>query len=164
MEQIKSNLQLQTQVKVSEVVANEKTKAIAALNQQITENQVGEGKNVDEWKRKYEAAEANYNATMNKLAHMDNLLKQVGDMKQIIMAKDGDLAKAKSELETIKSEFETTKSELAKLSEILSSKEAEIKELKAEKTKAKVSKKLINKVESLSIDSAPKETLSLDDF
>ena len=74
---IKSNLQLQTQVKVSEFVIAEKDQIIASLNQQLSENRVAE-----DWKAKYEGAENNYNAILGKLNHMNNLLTQVGDNKK----------------------------------------------------------------------------------
>ena len=94
---IKSNLQLQTQVKVSEFVIAEKDQIIASLNQQLSENRVAE-----DWKAKYEGAENNYNAILGKLNHMNNLLTQVGDMKKQILERDAVINNLKQEIEELK--------------------------------------------------------------
>lgn len=91
IENVKLNLQLQTQVKVNEFVVAEKDQIIAALTQQINENKVAE-----DWKVKYESAEANYSAILGKLSHMDTLLHQVGEMKKIIAEKDRQLDELKN--------------------------------------------------------------------
>lgn len=87
---IKANLQLQTQLKVNELVIAEKDKTIASLNQQIAENKIA-----DDWKTKFEAAEANYSAALTKLSHMDALLKQVAEMKTMISARDTEISNLK---------------------------------------------------------------------
>jgi hypothetical protein len=83
LEYVKTNMQLQTQVKVNEFIVAEKDQIIASLNQKFLENKVAE-----DWKVKYEAAETNYAASQNKLKHMDTLLAQISDMKKTIMLKD----------------------------------------------------------------------------
>lgn len=83
LEYVKTNMQLQTQVKVNEFVVAEKDQIIASLNQKFLENKVAE-----DWKVKYEAAETNYAASQNKLKHMDTLLAQISDMKKTILLKD----------------------------------------------------------------------------
>lgn len=97
IENVKLNLQLQTQVKVNEFVVAEKDQIIAALTQQINENKVAE-----DWKVKYESAETNYNAILGKLSHMDMLLKQVGEMKQIIAEKNIEIGKLTKQLDELK--------------------------------------------------------------
>jgi hypothetical protein len=97
VEQIKTNLQLQTQVKVHEFVVADKEQIIASLSQQLNENRIAE-----DWKVKYESAESNYNAILGKLKHMDTLLAQVNDMKNIIIEKDSQIAVLKSEIEELK--------------------------------------------------------------
>jgi cell division septum initiation protein DivIVA len=77
LEYVKTNMQLQTQIKVNEFVVAEKDQIIASLNQKFLENKVAE-----DWKVKYEAAETNYAASQNKLKHMDTLLAQISDMKK----------------------------------------------------------------------------------
>lgn len=96
-EHLKANLQLQTQVKVNEFVVAEKDKLIATLNEQITQNRVAE-----DWKVKYESAEINYSAVLNKLKNMDALLSQVNDMKKMIVEKDAQISLLKEELDQIK--------------------------------------------------------------
>lgn len=91
LEYVKSNLQLQTQVKVSELVIAEKDQIIAGLQQQINENKVAE-----DWRVKFEASKSNYAAMQSKLSHMDTLLKQVADMKKIILEKDAEIEELKS--------------------------------------------------------------------
>ena len=91
LEYVKSNLKLQTQVKVGELVIAEKDQIIAGLQQQINENKVAE-----DWRVKFEASESNYAAMQSKLSHMDTLLKQVADMKKIILEKDAEIAELKS--------------------------------------------------------------------
>lgn len=83
LEYVKTNMQLQTQIKVNEFVVAEKDQIIASLNQKFLENKVAE-----DWKVKYEAAETNYAASQNKLKHMDTLLAQISDMKKTIVLKD----------------------------------------------------------------------------
>lgn len=90
-EQIKSNLQLQTQIKVNEFVVAEKDQTIASLNQQISDNKIAE-----DWKVKYEASETNYASILAKLSHMDTLLAQIGDMKKIILEKNKEIDELKS--------------------------------------------------------------------
>ena len=97
MEQVKTNLQLQTQVKVNELVFADKDQTIASLNQQLSENRVAE-----DWKTKYEAAEANYSAALGKLNHMNVLLSQVSDMKQQIVTRDAKIALLEKELKSFK--------------------------------------------------------------
>lgn len=96
IENIKLNLQLQTQMKVTESVIGEKDQTINSLNQQLSENKVAE-----DWKVKYDAAETNYNAILGKLKHMDTLLAQVNDMKNIIIEKDKQIEQLKSEIERL---------------------------------------------------------------
>ena len=91
LEYVKSNRQLQTQVKVSELVIAEKDQIIAGLQQQINENKVAE-----DWRVKFEASKSNYAAMQSKLSHMDTLLKQVADMKKIILEKDAEIEELKS--------------------------------------------------------------------
>lgn len=97
MEQIKINLQLQTQVKVHQAIIDtltvQKDEIIASLQGQLTQNAAAE-----EWKTKYEAAEMNYAAAMNKLGHMETLMKQVADMKALILVKDQEIQKLKTPL------------------------------------------------------------------
>lgn len=95
---IKANLQLQTQVKVHEFVVAEKDQIIATLTQQINENRVAE-----DWKTKYEAAEANYSAILGKLKHMDVLLNQVNEMKKLVVTKDAQIEILNKEIEELKS-------------------------------------------------------------
>lgn len=121
MEQIKTNLQLQTQVKVHEFVVEDKDKVIADLNRRLTENVVAE-----DWRVKYEAAESNYSAAMGKLRHMDSLLAQVADMKSQINQKDDALAS------------------LAAKEAELASKNGEIAALREELEQIKSAKKVIN--------------------
>lgn len=87
LEYVKTNMQLQTQVKVNEFVVAEKDQIIASLNQKLVENRVAE-----DWKVKYEAAEINYAAIQSKLKHMDTLLAQISDMKKTILLKDEQIA------------------------------------------------------------------------
>ncbi len=97
LENVKTNLQLQTQVKVHEFVVGEKDQIIAELTKQLTEN-----KTAEDWKTKYEAAEANYSAVMSKLNHMNVLMNQVADMKQQILTRDAKIALLEQELEAAK--------------------------------------------------------------
>lgn len=92
-EYLKSSLQLQTQIKVNELVIANKDQIISSLTQQINENKVAE-----DWKVKYESAEHNYAEAMNKLSHMDTLLNQLSDMKKTIIKKDEEIAELKSKL------------------------------------------------------------------
>ena len=119
LENIKTNLQLQTQVKVHEFVVADKDQIIASLTQQLNENKVA-----DDWKVKYEAADANYSAVLGKLKHMDTLLSQVGEMKNIIAGKDNEIMDLNSrlindldnkdrEIINLKNELEELKSSLA---------------------------------------------------
>lgn len=99
LENIKTNLQLQTQVKCHEFVVAEKDQQITSLTQRLNENVVAE-----DWKQKYDAAEANYNAVLGKLSHMDGLLNQVGEMKNQILAKDVQISNIMRELEEAKAQ------------------------------------------------------------
>lgn len=102
LEQIKSNLQLQTQVKVHEFVVADKDQLINNLNQQLSENRVAE-----DWKVKYEAAETNYSAILGKVKHMDTLLAQIGEMKNTILEKDEEIKKLQNELDSFKASLPT---------------------------------------------------------
>lgn len=103
-EQIKANLQLQTQVKINEFVVAEKDKIILSLTAQLNDNKVAEN-----WKVKYEAAEANYSSILAKLSHMDTLLAQIGDMKKIILEKDKEIEELKSPKKVINTKITKTK-------------------------------------------------------
>ncbi len=95
---VKANLQLQTQIKVNEFAIAEKDKVIASLTQQLSEN-----KTAEDWKVKYDAAEANYSAILGKLKHMDVLLSQVNDMKKLVLTKDAQIELLNKEIEELKS-------------------------------------------------------------
>lgn len=114
LEYVKSNLQLQTQVKVHEFVIAEKDKQIATLMQQLSEN-----KTAEDWKVKYDAAEANYAAILGKLKHMDVLLAQVTDMKKLITTKDAKIELLNKEIEELKSPKKVTNTRTKKKEEPL---------------------------------------------
>lgn len=111
---IKANLQLQTQVKVHEFVVAEKDQTIASLTQQINNNKVAE-----DWKTKYDAAEANYSAILGKLKHMDVLMSQVNDMKKIILEKDTKIGLLEKEIEELKSPKKVINTKTKKKEELL---------------------------------------------
>lgn len=141
LEQIKVNLQLQTQVKMHEFVVADKDQLINNLNQQISENRVAE-----DWKVKYEAAETNYSAILGKVKHMDTLLAQVGEMKNIINGKDSEISNLNS-----------------RINELTSIVETKVKEL--EELKASMSTKVINTKVKKKAEEPVKETeKTLDDF
>lgn len=104
VEYVKTNLQLQTQVAVNEFVVAEKDKVIESLNRQLSENVVAE-----DWKRKYEAAEANYSAILGKVGHMDTLLAQVGEMKKMISERDLEITNIKEQLSQKEKEIDELK-------------------------------------------------------
>lgn len=97
LEYVKTNLQLQTQVKVSESVIGHKDQVIADLTKHLSENKAAE-----DWKVKYDAAEANYSAAMSKLNHMNVLMNQLADMKRQIISKDAQIDILQKELESLK--------------------------------------------------------------
>jgi len=97
LEYVKTNMQLQTQVKVNEFVVADKDQTIASLTQQLNENKVA-----DDWKVKYEAAEANYAAILGKLKHMDTLLGQINEMKKAIIMKDAQIEILTKELDELR--------------------------------------------------------------
>lgn len=111
---IKANLQLQTQVKVHEFVIADKDKVIADLSQQLTENKAAE-----DWKVKYDAAEANYSAILNKLKHMDVLLAQVNDMKKLIVTRDAQIEILNKEIDELKSQKKVINTKTKKREESL---------------------------------------------
>ena len=105
-DQIKANLQLQTQVKVNEFVVADKDKIITSLNAQLNDNKVAE-----DWKVKYEASETNYASILAKLSHMDTLLAQISDMKKIILEKNKEIEELKSPKKVINTKITKTKEE-----------------------------------------------------
>lgn len=114
IEYVKSNLQLQTQVKVNEFVIAEKDQTINALNQQLSENKVAE-----DWKVKYEASETNYNAILAKLNHMNTLLAQVSDMKKNIIEKDAKINSLQKEIDELKNPKKVINTKIKKKEETL---------------------------------------------
>ena len=105
-DQIKANLQLQTQVKVNEFVVAGKDQIISSLNAQLNDNKVSE-----DWKVKYEASETNYASILAKLSHMDTLLAQISDMKKIILEKNKEIEELKSPKKVINTKITKTKEE-----------------------------------------------------
>ena len=105
-DQIKANLQLQTQVKVNEFVVADKDKIITSLNAQLNDNKVAE-----DWKVKYEASETNYASILAKLSHMNTLLAQICDMKKIILEKNKEIEELKSPKKVINTKITKTKEE-----------------------------------------------------
>lgn len=105
-DQIKANLQLQTQIKINELVIAEKDQIISSLNAQLNDNKVAE-----DWKVKYEASETNYSSILAKLSHMDTLLAQISDMKKIILEKDKEIQELKSPKKVINTKITKTKEE-----------------------------------------------------
>lgn len=117
LEYVKTNLQLQTQVKVHEFVIGEKDQIIADLTRQLSEN-----KTAEDWKIKYEAAETNYSAALSKLNHMNVLMGQIADMKQQILTRDAKIALLEQELEFTKDTKKVINTKVKKKDEIKSEK------------------------------------------
>ena len=105
-DQIKANLQLQTQVKINEFVVADKDQIISSLNAQLNDNKVAE-----DWKVKYEASETNCSSILAKLSHMNTLLAQIVDMKKIILEKDKEIEELKSPKKVINTKITKTKEE-----------------------------------------------------
>lgn len=125
LEYVKTNLQLQTQVKVSESVIGHKDQVIADLTKQLSENKLAE-----DWKTKYDAAEANYSAAMGKLNHMNNLMTQIADIKQQIVYKDARINNLEKELEISNKDNLTKSLTLEKYTEKISNLEQELESIK----------------------------------
>lgn len=168
LDYVKTNLQLQTQIKVSEFVVAEKDQAIAALTKQLQENTVAE-----DWKTKYEAAEVNYSATLNKVKHMDTLLAQIADMKNQITSRDSELAElrlVKNQIAAKDAEISNKNAEIANKNSVLAIKDVEIEELRKEIEILKEPKKVINTKGKKKDDVLPltleesRQEISLDDF
>jgi len=108
LEQMKTNLQLQTQVKVSEIVVAEKDQIIASLQGQLQEKQENSAQEwitkSEDYRVKYESAEANYSAVMGQLGHLNTAINQIAEMKQIIIAKDTEIANITQLVNTFKAE------------------------------------------------------------
>lgn len=114
LEHVKANLQLQTQVKVNESVVVSKDQIILSLTQQLNENQIAE-----DWKVKYDAAEANYSAILGKLKHMETLLSQVNEMKKMVVSKDAEIELLKKELSELKDAKKVINTKTKKLEKTL---------------------------------------------
>ena len=116
-EQVTNILHLKTQLKLSQDALAGKDAEIEALNSKIVElediiKQKDEQVNktsVDE--KEYQRAISNanswktsYDAMVNKVSHMDTLLKQISDMKNRIKDKDYELSQKDIEIERLKIE------------------------------------------------------------
>ena len=80
-EYLSNILHLRTQVKILEDSVSEKDSQIIDLNNRINEL-VNNNQQLKELKLKYENAESNYSAAMNKLKHMETLQKQYLELKK----------------------------------------------------------------------------------
>ena len=108
-EQVTNILHLKTQLKLSQDSLAEKDGVIEALNSKIveleeiikTKDTENSQKTIDE--KEYQRAlsnaaswEQSYNSMVNKVSHMDTLLKQVGDMKRQLKDKDAEIENLKT--------------------------------------------------------------------
>ena len=115
-EQVTNILHLKTQLKLSQDSLAEKDGVIEALNSKIveleeiikTKDTENSQKTIDE--KEYQRAlsnaaswEQSYNAMVNKVSHMDTLLKQVVDMKKQIKDRDDEISLLKNEINDIQS-------------------------------------------------------------
>jgi predicted RNase H-like nuclease len=108
-EQVTNILHLKTQLKLSQDSLAEKDGVIEALNSKIVELEENTNKKSvedTEYQRALSNAaswEQSYNAMVNKVSHMDTLLKQVGDMKKQIKDRDEEISSLKNEINDIQS-------------------------------------------------------------
>lgn len=126
---LNQNLQLKTQLKLANDAVLEKDGIISSLQNQITNNNtLTEEKNKSDNNARH--WESEYNAMKNKVSHMDTLLNQVADMKNVIRQKDDDINRLVNE----------HKLEIENLNKKISDIEAEKKKIN---TKKKVTPKLL---------------------
>lgn len=91
LENVKSNLQLQTQIKVSEFVVAEKDQYIASLQAEI-ESLRQQGADLEAARSTATNWEQQYHAMATKVGHMDTLINQLSDMKKQIIDRDAAIA------------------------------------------------------------------------
>lgn len=100
-ENTNSLLQLKAQLKVANDLVSEKETVISRLNQELETSkfQNAEMSSLQEKARQWETA---HNAVMGKASHLDTALAQISDMKKIVLAKDEEIVRLKSEITTLK--------------------------------------------------------------
>lgn len=141
-------LQLKTQSRIANELVSERDSQIEVLKQQI-EDLSTSVIDLDSIKSRNEELQQQHTGILNKLSHMDNLMKQVTDMKQEIIARN-------TEIDSLKSTITNKDTYIKNLQE-------EIKELKFPSATKVINKKTSKKVEP--IVEEKKETLTiLDDF
>lgn len=91
LENVKSNLQLQTQIKVSEFVVAEKDQYIASLQAEL-ESLRQQGADLEAARSTATNWEQQYHAMATKVGHMDTLINQISDMKKQIIDRDAAIA------------------------------------------------------------------------
>lgn len=156
VENIKTNLQLQTQIKCHELVVADKDKAVSAVTVEkdqiiaALQERLGDNRVAEDWRIKYEAAEANYSAVMGKLKHMDAALAQVAELKHIIATKD-------SEITTKTNEVNNLRTRVAEL-------ETQFQNFQAKDSKKVINTKTKKKEEDPVLVEAEKQEKETDDF
>jgi myosin heavy subunit len=100
-EYLSVNLQLKTQLKITNALVKERDETIASLRQEIDNIKKSDfeySKAKDDARR----WEDQFNAMKNKISHMDNLMTQVSEMKKMILDRDEQISKLKSINKTTK--------------------------------------------------------------
>lgn len=100
-ESVISNLQLKTQVKIANDMLQEKDAVIGKLQNSIdaVQNNDVDVENAQNSARHWEDS---YHAAMNKVAHMETLMKQIKDMKVVILQNEQTIANLTNQIEELK--------------------------------------------------------------
>lgn len=100
-EYLNTNLQLKTQTKLANDLIQEKDQIISNLQNQLSSVQHNDN-DVQLAKDQAKHWEDSYHAMTNKVAHMETLLNQLKDMKNIIQEKDKTIVKLNDQIEELK--------------------------------------------------------------
>ena len=100
-ENISVILQLKTQLKLSQELIVEKDQVIKNIEEQL-ESYKTDTSELNTHRNNARVWEESYNAMKQKISHMDTLVKQISDMKNVILEKNNIINNLSKELELLK--------------------------------------------------------------
>lgn len=107
-ENISLILQLKTQLKLSQELIVEKDQTIKNLETELQTNR-SDSSELDKHRENARVWEESYNAMRQKISHMDTLVKQISDMKNMIHDKDRVITEKDSTINNLNAEIELLK-------------------------------------------------------
>ena len=160
-EDLNNILQLKTQLKLSNDLANEKEQIIATIQKEL-EDLKSNANELSASAQNAKGWEEQYNAIKTKISHMDTLTNQYNEIKKNLIQKNQEAVLLSNELKEVKEQLATKETELVEINKQLSTATKKLSKFEPQQSPKKtINKEKTKTVPSIEIGTVKEET---DDF